>query len=184
MKLATTCFDTEMGRVNVAVDDDGAVAYLDFRASDDGMQRHLERAGHQPVRDDDGCRAAREEVEEFLSGHREAFDVELRPVGTDFQRRVWNELCRIPYGTTISYRELAERIGQPTACRAVARANAQNPISLAIPCHRVIGADGSLTGYGGGLDVKRALLALEREHRPDDSTAAAVAGSTGGESAP
>jgi methylated-DNA-[protein]-cysteine S-methyltransferase len=85
----------------------------------------------------------------------------LAPRGTAFQRRVWDELVRIPYGETLSYHQLATRVGNPAATRAVARANATNPIAIVVPCHRVIGADGSLTGYGGGLDRKRLLLELE-----------------------
>ncbi len=85
----------------------------------------------------------------------------LAAAGTSFQQRVWKELCAIPYGETISYGELAKRIGQPTASRAVGLANGQNPISIVVPCHRVIGADGSLTGYGGGIERKRWLLAHE-----------------------
>jgi methylated-DNA-[protein]-cysteine S-methyltransferase len=81
--------------------------------------------------------------------------------GTEFQKRVWSELQRIPFGETISYRQLADRLGRPTATRAVGRANATNPISVVVPCHRVIGADGSLTGFGGGIDVKRSLLQHE-----------------------
>ena len=85
----------------------------------------------------------------------------LEPVGTTFQQRVWQALREIPYGTTISYGEIARRIGQPRASRAVGLANGRNPISIIVPCHRVIGANGTLTGYGGGLDRKRFLLALE-----------------------
>jgi methylated-DNA-[protein]-cysteine S-methyltransferase len=104
--------------------------------------------------------AARQLVE-YLAGGRNSFDLELDPTGTGFQRRVWEALKRIPYGTTISYAELARRIGNPKAMRAVGAANGKNPIPIVIPCHRVIGKDGSLTGFGGGLDVKRWLLALE-----------------------
>ena len=101
--------------------------------------------------------------EYFLNQHRE-FDVPLLFVGTDFQKKVWNELLKIPYGTTISYCELAKRLGMPDAVRAVANANAVNAISIIAPCHRVIGSDGSLTGYGGGLERKRFLLDLEKNY--------------------
>ncbi len=110
---------------------------------------------------DDLLEQARAELDEYFAGARQAFDVPLTPTGTEFQRRVWHALTTIPYGTTISYRALAERIGQPTATRAVGLANGRNPIAIVIPCHRVIGADGSLTGYGGGLERKRSLLDLE-----------------------
>jgi methylated-DNA-[protein]-cysteine S-methyltransferase len=102
------------------------------------------------------------ELAAYFDGTLHDFSLALEPHGTTFQKRVWNELRRIPYGETISYGELARRIGQPNASRAVGRANGQNPISIVIPCHRVIGADGTLTGYGGGLDRKQRLLELER----------------------
>jgi methylated-DNA-[protein]-cysteine S-methyltransferase len=90
------------------------------------------------------------------------FDFPLAPQGTPFQQQVWRALCDIPYGETTSYGELARRIGNPNAVRAVGLANGSNPIAIIIPCHRVIGSNGSLTGYGGGLPIKKALLALER----------------------
>ncbi|MEO8158385.1 MAG: methylated-DNA--[protein]-cysteine S-methyltransferase [Betaproteobacteria bacterium] len=97
----------------------------------------------------------------YFDGKLTEFDLPLAPQGTDFQMAVWRELCNIPFGMTISYAELARRIGRPTASRAVGHSNARNPISIIVPCHRVIGADNSLTGYAGGLERKRALLALE-----------------------
>lgn len=103
----------------------------------------------------------RRELAEYFAGRRSAFGVPVVARGTPFQEQVWRELARIPHGTTISYAELARRVGRPTARRAVARANGQNRISILIPCHRVIGQDGSLTGYGGGLWRKRLLLQLE-----------------------
>jgi methylated-DNA-[protein]-cysteine S-methyltransferase len=102
------------------------------------------------------------QLEEYFAGRRETFDVPLQMHGTPFERRVWSALREIPYGETISYGELASRIGQPTGARAVGLANGRNPIAVVVPCHRVIGADGSLTGYGGGLERKRILLELER----------------------
>ncbi len=104
----------------------------------------------------------REELNEYFQGDRRKFTVPLAPRGTPFQEKVWQSLRQIPHGETISYDELARRIGQPTAQRAVARANGMNCIAILIPCHRVIGKDGSLTGYGGGLWRKRLLLELER----------------------
>lgn len=101
------------------------------------------------------------QLDEYFDGRRSAFDVALALDGTPFQREVWDGLRAIPYGETVSYGELAERIGRPGAQRAVGLANGQNPVAIVVPCHRVIGADGSLTGYGGGLDRKRFLLALE-----------------------
>jgi methylated-DNA-[protein]-cysteine S-methyltransferase len=103
---------------------------------------------------------------EYFEGSRRTFDLPLDPRGTAFQREVWEQLRAIPYGETISYGELARRIGRPSASRAVGAANGKNPISIVIPCHRVIGADGSLTGFGGGLSNKRTLLALEGARLP------------------
>ncbi len=97
----------------------------------------------------------------YFASSRTSFSLPLSPIGTNFQRLVWKELQQIPHGTTRSYAHIAAAIGRPTACRAVARANATNPIAIIIPCHRVIGSDGSLTGYAGGLDRKQMLLELE-----------------------
>ena len=102
-----------------------------------------------------------EQLHEYFAGERKTFSLTLIPEGTEFQKAVWSELQKIPYGETISYKELAERIGKPKAVRAVGAANGANPIPIIIPCHRVIGNDGSLTGFGGGLPLKKRLLELE-----------------------
>ena len=101
------------------------------------------------------------QLTEWFAGLRTSFDLPLDPFGTEFQHRVWAELREIPWGHTASYGEIARRIGQPTASRAVGMANGRNPISIIVPCHRVIGSSGKLTGFGGGLDRKRTLLQLE-----------------------
>lgn len=101
------------------------------------------------------------QLDEYFAGSRTEFDIPLHPTGTPFQLKVWEQLRAIPYGETISYGALARRVSSPNASRAVGLANGRNPIAIIIPCHRVIGADGSLTGYGGGLDRKRFLLGLE-----------------------
>jgi methylated-DNA-[protein]-cysteine S-methyltransferase len=106
--------------------------------------------------------AAARQLAEYFAGERRTFELRLAPAGTDFQRRVWRQLARIPFGATISYGELARRLGNPKATRAVGAANGANPLPIVLPCHRVIGADGGLTGYGGGIERKRRLLALER----------------------
>jgi methylated-DNA-[protein]-cysteine S-methyltransferase len=106
--------------------------------------------------------AAADQLGEYFAGERTVFDVPLAMVGTPFQQTVWQALQSIPYGTTISYGELAERIGRRGAARAVGLANGRNPVGIIVPCHRVVGWAGALTGYGGGLDRKRELLALER----------------------
>jgi methylated-DNA-[protein]-cysteine S-methyltransferase len=113
-------------------------------------------------------RAAIAQLEEYFAGRRQAFELPLAPRGTEFQRRVWRALGAIPYGRTISYGELARRIGRPSASRAVGLANGANPLPIIVPCHRVIGADGSLTGFGGGLPIKRKLLALEGATAEDE----------------
>jgi methylated-DNA-[protein]-cysteine S-methyltransferase len=103
-----------------------------------------------------------QQLQTYFAGELESFDLQLAPEGTPFQLEVWRRLCDIPYGETISYGELAGRIGNPKASRAVGLANGSNPIPIVIPCHRVIGSNGKLTGYGGGLPIKEKLLALER----------------------
>lgn len=108
---------------------------------------------------------AKRQLTEYLAGTRETFDVPISMRGTSFQKKVWEQLLQIPYGETATYGEIAARIGNPKACRAVGMANHHNPISIIVPCHRVIGADGRLTGYGGGLPIKEKLLALEKKHR-------------------
>jgi methylated-DNA-[protein]-cysteine S-methyltransferase len=107
----------------------------------------------------------RRELDEYFAGRLRAFSTPLAFDGTPFQNQVWKQLCRIPYGETISYLDLAKRIDNPKAVRAVGMANGANPIAIIVPCHRVIGSNGSLTGFGGGLPVKKALLALERGER-------------------
>ncbi len=101
------------------------------------------------------------QLEEYFAGRRRRFDLPLDLQGTDFQKRCWQELLKIPYGETRSYADIARAIGNPAAVRAVGLANGRNPIAIIVPCHRVIGSDGSLTGYGGGLETKRKLLELE-----------------------
>jgi methylated-DNA-[protein]-cysteine S-methyltransferase len=113
------------------------------------------------TRDDDAFADVRRQLGEYFAGERTSFDVKMQLAGGAFQRTVWHALTEIPYGETISYGELARRIGQPDKARAVGTANGQNPIAVIVPCHRVIGADGKLVGYGGGLDNKRRLLELE-----------------------
>jgi len=103
------------------------------------------------------------QLQEYFAGRRRAFELALAAEGTAFQRSVWRALTEIPYGETRSYGEIAQRLRNPRACRAVGLANGANPLAIVVPCHRVIGADGSLTGFGGGLDTKRKLLALERD---------------------
>ena len=118
-------------------------------------------------RDERGCDRtpllveAERQLTEYFAGRRRRFDLPLAPAGTTFQKEVWAALCGIPYGQTRSYKDIAAAVGRPAACRAVGMANNRNPLPIVIPCHRVIGASGALTGYAGGLDVKRRLLEIE-----------------------
>lgn len=120
--------------------------------------------------------AAREQLTEYFAGQRKQFDLALRPNGTEFQLAVLDALRQIPYGTTASYRDIAERIGRPKAVRAVGAANGRNPLPIIIPCHRVIGSSGDLTGFGGGLPTKKALLRLELENSQFGGTPRSAAG--------
>jgi methylated-DNA-[protein]-cysteine S-methyltransferase len=133
------------------------------------LRRLHMRAGRRPaaIRADwtpaaDAFDDVRTQLEEYFAGRRTSFDVPLAMEGTGFQRLVWSALLEIPYGETVSYGEIARRVGEPGAARAVGVANGSNPIAVIVPCHRVIGANGTLTGYGGGLERKRLLLDLER----------------------
>jgi len=112
----------------------------------------------------------KEQLQNYLSGKTVSFDLPLLPVGTEFQQKVWNELLKIPYGETITYMELAVRLGDAKAIRAVGTANGRNPIAIVIPCHRVIGAGNKLTGYAGGIWRKKALLELEMKNNPNKRT--------------
>ena len=144
---------TPIGELMLTADDDGALTGVNL------PNRHPDPAGWE--RDDEILADARRQLTEYFAGERTTFDLPLRPAGAPFQVRVWEALLRIPYGETASYGELARELGHPTAARAVGAANRRNPIAIVVPCHRVIGSNGSLTGYAGGLECKRALLDLE-----------------------
>jgi methylated-DNA-[protein]-cysteine S-methyltransferase len=126
------------------------------------QHRHRPPLPDSVVRDDAAFDAAREQLGAYFAGERTEFDVPVAATGTPFQQEVWRALAEIPYGRTWSYGELAQHVGKPAAVRAVGLANGRNPVSIVVPCHRVVGADGSLTGYGGGIERKRFLLDLER----------------------
>ena len=132
---------------------------------------HAQTAAASGLRDDRVFDEIRRQLDAYFLGRRRRFDVPLRGVGTVFQETVWAALAAIPYGDTWSYGQLAAHIGRPTTSRAVGAANGQNPISILVPCHRVIGANGTLTGYGGGLPAKRWLLELERTGIPPEPPA-------------
>ncbi len=169
-RLFTDRFDTPCGPCRIVVDADGALVALtlqhDGQAAEGYTPPPLERyersySGDEILEDTAACSEVRQQLEQYFARERREFELRLAPRGSEFQLRVWEELTRIPYGQTISYGEQARRLGDPSLSRAVGAANGGNPIWLVIPCHRVIGADGSLVGYGGGLPVKRWLLEHE-----------------------
>lgn len=157
--------DTELGRLCLGEDGTG-ITQLTFEAKEKGASRRkAERETECVEQETPLLKKARKQVEEYLVGSRTEFDLPLSLHGTDFQERVWQALLTIPYGETRTYGEIAKQIGNSKACRAVGMANHNNPVSLIVPCHRVIGSDHSLVGYGGGLPIKEKLLSLERENR-------------------
>lgn len=168
MTLHARRFPTPVGEMAAAVDDDGRLVRLSFSSlrGDAEIERDAARRGEPVAWNSDRADAAARQLADYFAGRRTTFDLPLAPRGTAFQQRVWDELARIPFGQTTSYRALAERIGSPAAVRAVGRANATNPLPIVVPCHRVIGADGSLTGYAGGIPAKEWLLALEKHAAP------------------
>lgn len=143
--------ETPIGRILLCADESGICA-LKFDAQ--GMER-----GEHPF-----LLQAEQELNEYFAGRRRRFSVPLSIHGTDFQKKVWNALEEIPYGKTASYLDIASAIGNPKACRAVGMANHVNPVPIIVPCHRVVGKNGRLTGYAGGLAIKEILLNLERKH--------------------
>ena len=147
--------DSPVGPLMLAADDN-ALRHIEFRDNCHPADRRDWHGGDNEV-----LQAAQQQLGEYFAGKRETFDLPLAPRGTPFQREVWFALASIPYGQTASYAQLALRVDRPAATRAVGAANGRNPLPIVLPCHRVIGADGSLTGFGGGLPTKRVLLRLE-----------------------
>ena len=150
--------DTPIGELLLA-GDDGALCLVSF--PEGAMRRDPEPDW---IYNEKPFAAARQQLTEYFAGERKTFDLPLKLGGTDFQMSVLQALRQIPYGETATYADIAERIGRPKAVRAVGAANGRNPIPIIVPCHRVIGSHGDLTGFGGGLDTKEALLRLEAEH--------------------
>jgi len=157
--LAYTSLDTPIGSLLLAGDDRG-LRLINFQTG-----KHRIRPDRSWRLDERRFADAIGQIEAYFAGELRSFNLRLAPDGTPFQLKVWNALLTIPYGETVSYGEVARRVGNARASRAVGAANGGNPLPIVIPCHRVIGADGTLTGYGGGLRIKEALLALERAHR-------------------
>ncbi|HET8942437.1 MAG TPA: methylated-DNA--[protein]-cysteine S-methyltransferase [Rudaea sp.] len=149
---------TPVGRLLLALDGQG-LRHVDFESG-----RHPVAIGEDWERGPGALHEARAQLCAYFDGRLQEFDLPLAPQGTEFQQQVWLELLRIPYATTINYGELARRLGDAKASRAVGAANGRNPLPIIVPCHRVIGADGSLTGFGGGLPVKRFLLDHEQRN--------------------
>jgi methylated-DNA-[protein]-cysteine S-methyltransferase len=134
----------------------------------EGDDRSLTRVGfgepRSPQGDAAAVAAAAIQLEQYFAGARAEFELDLQPEGSPFERAVWQAVSEVPYGKTATYAGIARRIGRPGASRAVGRANARNPLAVIVPCHRIVGSDGSLTGYAGGIEMKRALLDLELAH--------------------
>ena len=160
MTTRYTIHPSPVGPLLLAVTSDGAICRVAF--IDDAPELLDEpEIPNDWVCDDGALRGVIAELDEYFAGDRREFTTPLAPEGTPFQMKVWEALRTIPYGTTASYGEIAAQVGKPTASRAVGAANGKNPIAVIVPCHRVIGANGSLTGYGGGLERKELLLGLE-----------------------
>jgi methylated-DNA-[protein]-cysteine S-methyltransferase len=153
-------FDSPVGPLLVA-GDGGRLRRIGFPT-----EHRTQRPPADWRRDDSLFAEAFRQLDAYFAGELTRFDLPLRFAGTAFQNKVWTALCRIPFGETISYGALASRIGKPTASRAVGGANGANPLPIVVPCHRVIGSDKSLTGFGGGIEIKRYLLALEERRSP------------------
>ena len=170
--------DSPVGPLLLAASDDALVA-IEFHRNRHPVRRDANwREGDNAV-----LRNVQHQLDEYFAGTRCSFDVPLAPQGTSFQREVWSTLARIPYGETWSYRDVALSIGKPDAVRAVGAANGRNPIPIVLPCHRVIGSDGALTGFGGGLPTKAFLLRLEGALPREAGDLFAVTGGVGSPSA-
>ena len=146
------CYDTEIGRIKISEKDEKIIRFVfsDYKKEDE-----IEK-------ETDAIRKTYLQLKEYLSGKRKNFDIEIEMIGTEFQKKVWKELLNIPYGETRSYKDIAIAIGNEKACKAVGNANNKNPIAIIVPCHRVVGSNGSMTGYAGGLDIKEKLLKIEK----------------------
>lgn len=160
-----TEMDSPIGTITLATSDKG-ICFIEFgsvKTTCSAAQRKLNKLQiHAELKNDDvPLYEAKRQISEYFSAERETFDLPLDLIGTNFQKLVWDQLTNIPYGVTKSYKQIALEIGAPKAVRAIGGANNQNPVPIIVPCHRVIGSNGSMVGYGGGLDKKEALLRLE-----------------------
>jgi methylated-DNA-[protein]-cysteine S-methyltransferase len=146
-------YNTDIGKIGIA-DNGKAITNIYFNESP--------KLEDTEIKETDLLKEAAQQLKDYLAGKRKNFNIPLMPEGTEFQQKVWKALQQIPYGETCTYGEIAKKIGNPKACRAVGMANNKNPIGIFIPCHRVIGANGKLVGYAGGLEMKEHLLAIEK----------------------
>lgn len=163
MTLIATRFDTPAGPAAAFCEkEDGALVVLElYGPRSRAHEARAQRDGEEIVWNERGNKRVREQLDQYFRGKRREFDLQLAPRGTAFQNEVWDVLLDIPFGTVRTYGDIAAQLGRPGASRAVGLANGSNPIWIVVPCHRVIGSDGTLTGYAGGIDVKRQLLELE-----------------------
>ena len=150
-------YESPLGPMFATAEDDG-ITHIEFVGAKYAPEARAEWIEDPEAPDLAACGT---QLAEYFAGKRTEFDLPLAPQGSEFQQRVWREIARVPYGRTISYAELAQRAGAPGQARAAGAATGRNPVSLVIPCHRIVGSDGSLTGYAGGLERKRGLLELE-----------------------
>jgi methylated-DNA-[protein]-cysteine S-methyltransferase len=157
--MSAGIFETPLGPMVAVVNGAGSLKRLSFLHG-------RERTDPSAVPDAPPCRGVARQMQEYFAGKRKAFDLALEPDGTEFQRDVWSALVKVPYGERASYSDIAIAVGRPEAVRAVGAANGANPIAIVVPCHRILGRDGSLTGYGAGLPIKRWLLDHEAGLRP------------------
>ncbi len=161
MKIYISKLESPFGIIYLASSDDGLVQ-IGLSTEEKFLVELNKKYPKSQIEENDAKNEmALQQLKDYFSGERNEFSVPIRLAGTEFQKKVWNELLKIPYGQTISYGEIARNIGNPKAVRAVGLANNRNPVSIIVPCHRVIGANGKLVGYGGGLDMKENLLRLE-----------------------
>jgi methylated-DNA-[protein]-cysteine S-methyltransferase len=156
-------YETELGQMLLTEDGESVTELALVDSKEDVMNQPGFRTKYN-LCETELLKETAKQLREYLEGNRREFDVRLNPKGTEFQKKVWEALCAIPYGETRSYKQIAEAVGNPKASRAVGMANHNNPIMCIIPCHRVIGANGKLVGYAGGLGIKEHLLTLEKKN--------------------
>ena len=156
--MSFSYYDSELGKIKIEVEDKYIIG-VNFVSDIDLPMDEINNENEKSI-----ISKCKNQLEEYFNGERKNFELEIKFIkGTNFQKCVWSELCKINYGETLSYKEIAERIGNPKACRAVGGANNKNPIAIIVPCHRVIGKNGAMVGYADGIDKKEFLLKLERK---------------------